>query len=674
MMRISSRLPNCIHIQFRHLPFKPNNVTQRLASQYPPKQKKSRLGLYTFGTILLASGGAVVYAKYDDDFRKQVADYVPYADDGIKIIFQEEKTITDTLSSALGLGPEAATDQRAPDLTSQNVKNTPSPPQPPPPPKKKEDKPAEKPSSGPILRTVVPLEELQVIEKIMADSAVQLSKSYKVIGKLLKEELIILSDIIDKSSDRLNPDLSSIIQERTNKLSQALAQEEARVKTTLDKVNELRLKVGSSRLEGPRDLVELSKRRIDQSAAAMKETAALVEDRNLKVLAERTWEKLETSRKAFVEELHILFPSLDVPKKTLNLESSQVDLFLLYSYMQVKLLQDRICESERKRSARIKRALSSFASSVEDQERIGNEVSDQVVKIKHEMEQELQSKVKEIKAECEAQITQHLARATEAHLLTVQDLEEQQETKLQQKHSAIMQDLVQTTQSRNYKVLSEMQKQMSEIDGLVKARADADQSAYRAQMLWSACHSLVRSLRRLQPLKHYDEKVVSIKEEIEALNSTSLENDQLVAAVVKGIPEEALKRGVFTEEALIERFKKVEKVTKGVALVPEEGGSLSLYMLSWIQSFLLSSVRDYTHSSVKLSQTVPQNISTLEAIQEARYWIDRGDLLQALRYMNLLKGYSRRVAADWIRETKIHLETLQAAEALMAHAVSVGML
>ncbi|KAE8740089.1 hypothetical protein FOCC_FOCC014414, partial [Frankliniella occidentalis] len=112
MMRISSRLPNCIHIQFRHLPFKPNNVTQRLASQYPPKQKKSRLGLYTFGTILLASGGAVVYAKYDDDFRKQVADYVPYADDGIKIIFQEEKTITDTLSSALGLGPEAATDQR----------------------------------------------------------------------------------------------------------------------------------------------------------------------------------------------------------------------------------------------------------------------------------------------------------------------------------------------------------------------------------------------------------------------------------------------------------------------------------------------------------------------------------------------------------------------------------
>lgn len=77
-------------------------------------------------------------------------------------------------------------------------------------------------------------------------------------------------------------------------------------------------------------------------------------------------------------------------------------------------------------------------------------------------------KVKQIKAECETQITQHLARATEAHLLTVRDMEEQQEAKLVQKHATIMQDLVQTTEKRNVKVLTEMQKQMSEINELVK--------------------------------------------------------------------------------------------------------------------------------------------------------------------------------------------------------------
>lgn len=62
---------------------------------------------------------------------------------------------------------------------------------------------------------------------------------------------------------------------------------------------------------------------------------------------------------------------------------------------------------------------------------------------------------------------------------------------------------------------------MSYLNVLCTARADADQSAHRAQMLWAACHSVVRSLRRLQPLKHYEDKVVSIKGEIEALSSTS---------------------------------------------------------------------------------------------------------------------------------------------------------
>lgn len=38
---------------------------------------------------------------------------------------------------------------------------------------------------------------------------------------------------------------------------------------------------------------------------------------------------------------------------------------------------------------------------------------------------------------------------------------------------------------------------------------------------------------------------------------TAVANDQLVSAVMKGIPDEALKRGIFTEEALIERFRKV---------------------------------------------------------------------------------------------------------------------
>ena len=40
--------------------------------------------------------------------------------------------------------------------------------------------------------------------------------------------------------------------------------------------------------------------------------------------------------------------------------------------------------------------------------------------------------------------------------------------------------------------------------------------------------------------------------------------------------------------------------------------------------------------------------------------------------MNLLKGPARQIADDWLREARLHLETRQAADALLAHAAGIG--
>lgn len=61
----------------------------------------------------------------------------------------------------------------------------------------------------------------------------------------------------------------------------------------------------------------------------------------------------------------------------------------------------------------------------------------------------------------------------------------------------------------------------------------------------------------------------------------------MVATVLSGIPKEAISRGVYPEGAIRERFLKVERVAKRLALVPEDGGRLPLYLLSYIQSILL---------------------------------------------------------------------------------------
>lgn len=51
-----------------------------------------------------------------------------------------------------------------------------------------------------------------------------------------------------------------------------------------------------------------------------------------------------------------------------------------------------------------------------------------------------------------------------------------------------------------------------------------------------------------------------------------------------------------------------------------------------------------------------------------RYWIERDNYYQALRYMNLLKGGAKIIADDWMNETREYLATQQAARTLLAYA------
>ena len=66
------------------------------------------------------------------------------------------------------------------------------------------------------------------------------------------------------------------------------------------------------------------------------------------------------------------------------------------------------------------------------------------------------------------------------------------------------------------------------------------------------------------------------------------ESNGFVSAVLAGMPEVVLERGVFTEHALRDRFCKVERLCKRVSMIDERGGSLFKYALSYLQSLLVS--------------------------------------------------------------------------------------
>ncbi|CAH1114046.1 unnamed protein product [Psylliodes chrysocephalus] len=209
---------------------------------------------------------------------------------------------------------------------------------------------------------------------------------------------------------------------------------------------------------------------------------------------------------------------------------------------------------------------------------------------------------------------------------------------------------------------------------IVKEKHRSEEAAKQGQVLWSACQSLLGALTIGCPGLTWKDQIRPLDPEIRAVEKAAVEKDDLVSAVVNGIPKEARDRGVYPEDALRERFLKVEKVARTVALIPAEGASLPIHLLSFLQSLLLiRAASPIPQAELNDEKVDVSKLNTIEILQRARYWLDRGDFAQSLKYMNLLTGAPRCVAREWMNETRIYLETRQAANTLMAYATSSGL-
>ena len=114
-------------------------------------------------------------------------------------------------------------------------------------------------------------------------------------------------------------------------------------------------------------------------------------------------------------------------------------------------------------------------------------------------------------------------------------------------------------------------------------------------------------------------------------------------------------------------------MARRTALVGEEGGSLLLYLLSYLQSALVvtpltETMPDPAGAAVDLS-----TLDTFDIVWLSRGCVERGDLEQAVKYMTLLRGEPKNMAKEWVREARLLLEARQVCDALMAHASAYGL-
>nr|BAD22612.1 Immt-Es [Meriones unguiculatus] len=201
------------------------------------------------------------------------------------------------------------------------------------------------------------------------------------------------------------------------------------------------------------------------------------------------------------------------------------------------------------------------------------------------------------------------------------------------------------------------------IEQAVQSHAVAEEEARKAYQLWLSVEALKYSMKTSSG----DMPTIPLRNAVEAIRVSCADNE-FTQALTAAIPPESLTRGIYSEETLRARFHGVQKLAQRVAMIDETRNSLYQYFLSYLQSLLLILPKQLKPPA----ELYPEDINTFKLLSYASYCIEHGDLELAAKFVNQLKGESRRVAQDWLKEARMTLETKQIVEILTAYASAVG--
>ncbi|ESO86545.1 hypothetical protein LOTGIDRAFT_128909, partial [Lottia gigantea] len=377
---------------------------------------------------------------------------------------------------------------------------------------------------------------------------------------------------------------------------------------------------------------------------------------------------VEKGRKQFQKELESIMPDVKLGEKGKKLTEDELNSMIAHAHRRIEQLQKQLAEQLAVESQKIEKALEFQRN--EDEKLIQNRVNVERQRLREQFKLEKERWNDDSKVEFEQELRHHLARQAAAHSDHLKDVLRNQEADLSQYFEREMHTrLIEERQSFQTEVAGWIAR-LQGIEAAVDARAENERTARTAQELWLACIAMNGIIRLGK------EDGITMEDKLQPLASQATAiteaagNHPFIQAVLKTVPEEALTRGVYTEDSLKQRFPKVKKVCKRVAMIDENGGTLFRYFLSYVQSFFIFN----SVYATSIDDTVDiSDLDTFTILAHTDYYLEKGDLLQALRFMNQLQGEPRKVAADWIKEAKLLLETQQAAFALTSFASASGL-
>nr|XP_058135028.1 MICOS complex subunit MIC60 [Dasypus novemcinctus] len=319
-------------------------------------------------------------------------------------------------------------------------------------------------------------------------------------------------------------------------------------------------------------------------------------------------------------------------------------------------------------------ALALEKQKLEEKQAFDSAVAKALERHRSEVQAEQDRKVEEVRDAMEIEMRTQLRRQAAAHTDHLRDVLRVQEQDLKYEFEQGLSEKL-ADQELQFRRLSQEQvdsftldintayARLRGIEQAVQSHAVAEEEARRAHQLWLSVEALKYSMKTASA----DLPTVPLGSAVEAIR-VSCSDNEFAQTLTAAIPSKSLTRGVYSEETLRARFYTVQKLARRVAMIDETRNSLYQYFLSYLQSLLLFPPQQLKPPA----ELSPGDVNTFKLLSYASYCIEHGDLELAAKFVNQLKGESRRVAQDWLNEARMTLETKQIVEILTAYASAVG--
>ncbi|XP_010081037.1 PREDICTED: MICOS complex subunit MIC60, partial [Pterocles gutturalis] len=391
-------------------------------------------------------------------------------------------------------------------------------------------------------------------------------------------------------------------------------------------------------------------------------------------------ELVATAREEFQRELDSITPDVQPGWKGLKitdlagqLSTDDLNSLIAHAHRRIDQLNKELAEQRVREQQHIELALEK--QKLEDKKSFEAAVAKALEHHKSEIEVEQEKKVEEVREVMENEMRTQLRRQAAAHTDHLRDVLKIQEQELKVEFEQNLSEKL-SEQEMQFRRLTQEQldnftldintayARLKGIEQAVESHAVAEEEARKAHQLWLS----VEALKYCMKTASGDSPTEPLESAVKAIKASCSDN-AFTEALTAALPQESLTRGVYSEDALRARFYTVQKLAKRVAMIDETRNSLYQYFLSYLQSLLLF----HPQQLKPPAELSPDDLDTFKLLSYASYCIEHGDLELAAKFVNQLRGESRRVAHDWLTEARMTLETKQIVDILTAYASAVGL-